>query len=68
MNDGPIEWKFELPASQVDLKRIADEIDTMPALLAYSYVEQLRRNAPTVYMRLRDWAYANDRMVWCLFR
>jgi hypothetical protein len=55
----PIEWEFGCPASQVDLSRLYSELASLPAIYAFSYVAELKKNAPTVYRRLADHLAAN---------
>lgn len=58
------EWGFDVPSDQVNLERIVRELDGVVAMYAYSYIGELKANAPLVYRRLRDWAIANKRLIW----
>ena len=60
------EWGFEEPSESVDLERIYQELRTsgQPAIAQYVYMEQLKKHAPIVWGRLRDWAQARKVMNW----
>lgn len=60
--EDPIEWEFDVPASQVDLKRIVGELNGVKAIYTYAYMEQLKKNAPTTFARLGQWAAENNRL------
>ena len=49
------EWDFAEPPEEVDLDRLWSELRSLPAAVhQYSYLGQLRRNAPLTYERLRQ--------------
>ena len=58
----PVEWDFGVPASQVDVQRIHDELQGIPAIYVYAYLGELKTRAPTVYRRLGTWAQETGRM------
>ncbi len=59
------EWDFEEDSEDVDLERIWFEVETISAITAKMYMAELRKNAPRVYARLKEWALANKKMTWC---
>lgn len=56
------EWEFDVPSDQLDIPLIADELSGLPAVVAYSYVGELKWRAPIAYQRLRTWAIENKRL------
>jgi hypothetical protein len=60
----PKEWDFPEDSEQVDLNRIVTELSSIPAVYAYSYMEQLKKNAPIVYERLKSYSVENNLMTW----
>lgn len=58
----PIEWEFGVPASQVDVRRIWEELAGASGAQTLAYLGALRQNAPTVYRRLGEWAKENNVM------
>jgi hypothetical protein len=59
MTSDPVEWEFGVPASQVDIQRLCSELIGLPAIYVYSYIDQLKKNAPVVYGRFVEYARAN---------
>jgi hypothetical protein len=55
---GP-EWGFQEAPEMVDMTRLWEELLALPAIFAYSYLDQLRTKAPRTYSRLRDIRVAN---------
>ena len=49
------EWGFLEPPEDVDLQRLWNEAKSASVVMFYSYMEQLYKNAPKTYARLRDW-------------
>ena len=47
------EWQFLEPPELVDMDRLWSELRGLPAVFAYSYLQQLRLRAPLTYDRLR---------------
>lgn len=49
------EWEFSVPPEEVDLNRLWEELVCLTVIFACSYLEQLKKNAPKTYARLREW-------------
>ncbi len=49
--DDPIEWQFDVPASQVDIDRIYRECSEMNVFARAGYLVALEKNAPKVFER-----------------
>jgi hypothetical protein len=56
------EWGFE--SDNVDLERIYIELGQYPAIYQYSYMEQLKKNAPKTYANMKKWAEEKNIMKW----
>jgi hypothetical protein len=64
----PIKWGHFDDPYQVDLQRIYDELDGVVAIMAYVYLEQLKKNEPIVWSRLEKWANERGVMTWVKWR
>jgi len=58
------EWEFPVASHLVDLERIDRELNSIPAIRAKRYLEELEKRAPLVYGRLKAWALKNNRLTW----
>lgn len=47
------EWGFDVPPEHVDLDLLWTELIGIPAIVAFSYLAELRNKAPQTYARLR---------------
>ena len=48
------EWRFEEDSDKVSLERIDFELDGVPVVMQIIYFHELKKNAPLVYERYRE--------------
>ena len=58
------EWEFPEPSCCVDLERMNEETNNIPAIYAIMYMNKLREKAPVVYNRFKKWSIENKKMQW----
>lgn len=60
------EWEFDTDSEDVDLERLDTELTELPAMIAISYLQDLKINAPIVYRRYAQWTFEKGKTVFNL--